>query len=110
MGLVMGYAYSDGCCRLGIFAYLSGHVTFSRLSGLVPYLPNAGELIVFCAALVAPELGFLWLRLSRHGVYGGCWRLALGGGFSAIMAVLVRQEIVLMIMGACFCLWETFVP
>ncbi len=86
---------------LGIFAYLSGHVTFSNYLA-IPYLPNAGELIVFCTALVGAGLGFLWFNAYPAMVFmGDVGALALGAALG-VLAVLVRQEIVLMIMGGVF--------
>jgi phospho-N-acetylmuramoyl-pentapeptide-transferase len=86
---------------LGIFAYLSGHVSFSDYLA-IPYLPNAGELIVFCAALVGAGLGFLWFNAYPAMVFmGDVGALALGAALG-VLAVLVRQEIVLLIMGGVF--------
>lgn len=86
---------------LGIFAYLSGNVTFSQYLA-IPYLPNAGELIVFCAALIGAGLGFLWFNAYPAMVFmGDVGALALGAALG-VLAVLVRQEIVLMIMGGVF--------
>lgn len=86
---------------LGIFAYLSGHVNFSQYLA-IPYLPESGELIVFCAALVGAGLGFLWFNAYPAMVFmGDVGALALGAALG-IIAVLVRQEIVLMIMGGVF--------
>jgi len=86
---------------LGIFAYLSGHMSFSEYLS-IPYLPKAGELIVFCAALVGAGLGFLWFNAYPAMVFmGDVGALALGAALG-ILAILVRQEIVLMIMGGVF--------
>lgn len=86
---------------LGVFAYLSGHLEFSGYLA-IPYLPNAGELIVFCAALVGAGLGFLWFNAYPAMVFmGDVGALALGGALG-VLAVLVRQEIVLVIMGGVF--------
>jgi phospho-N-acetylmuramoyl-pentapeptide-transferase len=86
---------------LGIFAYLSGHLEFSGYLA-IPYLPNAGDLIVFCAALVGAGLGFLWFNAYPAMVFmGDVGALALGGALG-VLAVLVRQEIVLVIMGGVF--------
>ena len=86
---------------LGIFAYLSGHVNFSEYLA-IPYLPESGELIVFCAAMVGAGLGFLWFNAYPAMVFmGDVGALALGAALG-IVAVLVRQEIVLMIMGGVF--------
>lgn len=86
---------------LGIFAYLSGHTNFSSYLA-IPYLPKSGELIVFCAALVGAGLGFLWFNTYPAMVFmGDVGALALGGALG-VLAVLVRQEIVLVIMGGVF--------
>ncbi len=86
---------------LGIFAYLSGHINFSEYLS-IPYLPQSGELIVFCAALVGAGLGFLWFNAYPAMVFmGDVGALALGAALG-IIAILVRQEIVLMIMGGVF--------
>jgi phospho-N-acetylmuramoyl-pentapeptide-transferase len=86
---------------LGIFAYLSGHITFAEYLA-IPYLPKAGELIVFCAAIVGAGLGFLWFNTYPAMVFmGDVGALALGGALG-VLAVLVRQEIVLVIMGGVF--------
>lgn len=86
---------------LGVFAYLSGNINFAQYLA-IPYLPKAGELLVFCAALVGSGLGFLWFNAYPAMVFmGDVGALALGAGLG-ILAVLVRQEIVLMIMGGVF--------
>jgi phospho-N-acetylmuramoyl-pentapeptide-transferase len=86
---------------LGIFAYLSGNYNFAQYLA-VPYLPKSGELIVFCTALVGAGLGFLWFNTYPAMVFmGDVGALALGGALG-VLAVLVRQEIVLVIMGGVF--------
>ncbi|SJM92350.1 phospho-N-acetylmuramoyl-pentapeptide-transferase [Crenothrix polyspora] len=86
---------------LGIFAYLSGHVEFSSYLA-IPYLPHSGELIIFCGALIGAGLGFLWFNAYPAMVFmGDVGALALGAALG-VLAVLVRQEIVLMIMGGVF--------
>lgn len=86
---------------LGIFAYLSGHYDFAQYLA-IPYLPESGELAVFCSALVGAGLGFLWFNAYPAMVFmGDVGALALGAALG-VMAVLVRQEIVLMIMGGVF--------
>ena len=88
---------------LGIFAYLSGNVYFSNYLA-IPYLPLAGELVVFCGAIVGAGLGFLWFNAYPAQVFmGDVGALALGAAVG-ILAVLVRQEIVLVIMGGVFVL------
>jgi phospho-N-acetylmuramoyl-pentapeptide-transferase len=86
---------------LGIFAYLSGNIKFAEYLA-IPYLPASGELIVFCGALVGAGLGFLWFNAYPAMVFmGDVGALALGAALG-IVAILVRQEIVLMIMGGVF--------
>jgi phospho-N-acetylmuramoyl-pentapeptide-transferase len=86
---------------LGIFAYVTGHSVFSKYL-LFPYIPGAGELTVFCAALAGAGLGFLWFNAYPAEVFmGDVGALALGGALGTI-AVITRQEIVLFIMGGVF--------
>jgi phospho-N-acetylmuramoyl-pentapeptide-transferase len=86
---------------LGIFAYASGHMTFADYLG-IPFLPKSGELVVFCGALIGAGLGFLWFNTYPAQVFmGDVGALALGAGLG-VLAVLVRQEIVLVIMGGVF--------
>jgi phospho-N-acetylmuramoyl-pentapeptide-transferase len=84
-----------------IFAYVAGHAVFSRYLGL-PHIPGAGELVVFCAAIAGAGLGFLWFNAYPAEVFmGDVGALALGAALGSI-AVIVRQEIVLFIMGGVF--------
>ncbi|KUM53330.1 phospho-N-acetylmuramoyl-pentapeptide-transferase [Rheinheimera sp. EpRS3] len=84
-----------------IIAYASGNVNFSGYLN-IPYLPYAGELVVVCAALVGAGLGFLWFNTYPAQVFmGDVGSLALGAVLGVI-AILVRQEIVLFIMGGVF--------
>ncbi|MBD7976120.1 phospho-N-acetylmuramoyl-pentapeptide-transferase [Serpens gallinarum] len=86
---------------LGVFCYLSGNVRFAEYL-LIPYVPGAGELIVFCSALIGAGLGFLWFNTYPAQVFmGDVGALALGAALGTI-AVIVRQEIVLFIMGGVF--------
>ena len=86
---------------LGIFAYLSGHATFAGYL-FIPYVPGVGELIIFCGALVGAGLGFLWFNTYPAQVFmGDVGALALGAALG-LVAVAVRQEIVLFIMGGVF--------
>ena len=86
---------------LGIFCYLSGNVNFAEYL-LIPYVPGAGELIVFCGALIGAGLGFLWFNTYPAQVFmGDVGALALGAALGTI-AVIVRQEVVLFIMGGVF--------
>lgn len=84
-----------------IFAYASGNVVFAEYLG-IPHVPLAGELVVFCGALVGAGLGFLWFNAYPAMVFmGDVGALALGAALG-ILAVLVRQEIVLVLMGGVF--------
>lgn len=86
---------------LGVFAYVAGHVHFATYLG-VPYVPGAGEVAVICGALVGAGLGFLWFNTYPAQVFmGDIGALALGAALGTI-AVVVRQEIVLFIMGGVF--------
>lgn len=86
---------------LGIFAYVAGHLYFSRYLG-VPYVPGAGEIVVFCGSIVGAGLGFLWFNAYPAQVFmGDVGALALGAALGVI-AVITRQELVLFIMGGIF--------
>ena len=86
---------------LGIFAYVTGNAVFAKYL-LLPHIPGAGELLVFCAALSGAGLAFLWFNAYPAQVFmGDVGALALGGALGTI-AVIVRQEIVLAIMGGIF--------
>ncbi|NMG33417.1 phospho-N-acetylmuramoyl-pentapeptide-transferase [Azoarcus sp. TTM-91] len=86
---------------LAIFAYVAGHAGFSKYLG-VPYIAGAGELAVFCGAICGAGLGFLWFNAYPAEVFmGDVGALALGAALGT-MAVIVRQEIVLFIMGGLF--------
>ncbi len=86
---------------LGVFAYLTGHYNFSAYLG-IPYIQGVGEIVVICAAFVGAGLGFLWFNTYPAQVFmGDVGALALGAGLG-IIAVVVRQEIILFIMGGVF--------
>jgi len=86
---------------LAIFSYVAGHAVFSRYLG-VPYIPGAGELAVFCGALCGAGLGFLWFNVYPADVFmGDVGALALGAAMGTV-AIIVRQEVVLFIMGGLF--------
>jgi phospho-N-acetylmuramoyl-pentapeptide-transferase len=86
---------------LGIFAYLTGNVVFSRYL-LLPYIPGAGELLIFCAAMAGAGLAFLWFNTHPAQVFmGDVGALSLGGALGTI-AVITRQEILLGVMGGVF--------
>jgi len=86
---------------LGIFAYVIGNAIFSKYLGF-PHIPGAGELAVICGAIAGAGLGFLWFNAYPADVFmGDVGALALGAALGTI-AVIVRQEIVLFIMGGVF--------
>ena len=89
------------CSALGIFAYVAGNAIYSRYLGF-PFIPGAGELLVICAAISGAGLAFLWFNAHPAQVFmGDVGALALGAALGTI-AVIVRQEIVLFIMGGVF--------
>ncbi len=86
---------------LAIFAYVTGNAVYSKYL-LIPYIPGAGELTVFLAAMAGAGLAFLWFNAYPAQVFmGDVGALALGGALGTV-AVIVRQEIVLFIMGGVF--------
>ena len=88
-------------CGLAVFAYASGHAEFSRYLQ-IPQVPGAGELAIICAAIAGAGLGFLWFNTYPAMVFmGDIGALALGAVLGTI-AVIVRQELVLVIMGGIF--------
>ncbi|HUX90948.1 MAG TPA: phospho-N-acetylmuramoyl-pentapeptide-transferase [Gallionellaceae bacterium] len=88
---------------LAIFAYAAGHVVFSKYLG-IPYIPGASELAVFCAAIAGAGLAFLWFNAYPAEVFmGDVGALALGAALGTV-AMIVRQELVLFIMGGVFVL------
>lgn len=86
---------------LAIFSYVAGHVVFSKYLG-IPHVPGASELAVFCAAMAGAGLAFLWFNAYPAEVFmGDVGALALGAALG-VVAVIVRQEIVLFVMGGVF--------
>ena len=86
---------------LGAFAYLAGNKVFSEYLG-IPSIPGAGELTIFCGALAGAGLGFLWFNAYPAQVFmGDVGALAIGAALGTL-AVIVRQEIVLLVMGGVF--------
>jgi phospho-N-acetylmuramoyl-pentapeptide-transferase len=86
---------------LGVFAYASGNAKFVEYL-VIPAVPGAGEVLIFCAALVGAGLGFLWFNTYPAQVFmGDIGALALGAALGTI-AVIVRQELVVLIMGGIF--------
>ncbi|MAT84924.1 MAG: phospho-N-acetylmuramoyl-pentapeptide-transferase [Gammaproteobacteria bacterium] len=88
---------------LGLIAYLVGHAEFSQYLQ-IPFIPDAGELSIFCGSLIGAGLGFLWFNTYPAQVFmGDVGALALGAALG-IVAIIVRHEIVLFIMGGLFVL------
>ncbi|RYY80007.1 MAG: phospho-N-acetylmuramoyl-pentapeptide-transferase, partial [Comamonadaceae bacterium] len=86
---------------LGVFAYVTGSAVYSKYL-FFPYIPGSGELLIFCSAMAGAGLAFLWFNANPAQVFmGDVGALALGGALGTI-AVIVRQEIVLAIMGGIF--------
>ncbi|NBT93024.1 MAG: phospho-N-acetylmuramoyl-pentapeptide-transferase [Betaproteobacteria bacterium] len=86
---------------LGVFAYVTGSVVYAKYLFL-PHIPGAGELLIFCAAMAGAGLAFLWFNTHPAQVFmGDVGALALGGALGTV-AVIVRQEIVLAMMGGVF--------
>lgn len=88
---------------LGLIAYLAGHAIFAGYLG-IPNIKGAGELTIFCSALVGAGLGFLWFNTYPAQVFmGDVGALSIGAALGAV-AIMVRQELVLFIMGGIFVL------
>jgi len=86
---------------LGVFAYVTGNINFADYLG-IPYIAGSGEILVFCATLAGAGLGFLWFNTYPAQVFmGDIGALSLGAALG-VVAVVVRQEIVLAIMGGVF--------
>ncbi len=99
-GLAIMPVVMVGAC-LGVFAYATGNAVFARYLFL-PHIAGAGELTIFCAAMAGAGLAFLWFNTYPAQVFmGDVGALALGGAIGTI-AVIVRQEILLAIMGGVF--------
>ncbi len=86
---------------LAVFAYATGNVKFANYLA-IPYVPGVGEMVVFCGALVGAGIGFLWFNTYPAQVFmGDIGALALGAALG-VSAVMVRQELVLFVMGGVF--------
>jgi phospho-N-acetylmuramoyl-pentapeptide-transferase len=88
---------------LGVFAYASGNAVFANYLA-IPAIPHAGELLIFCAAMAGAGLGFLWFNSYPAQVFmGDVGALAIGAAIG-VLAVIVRQELVVLVMGGIFVL------
>jgi len=96
---IMPVVLVGGC--LGLFAYVTGSAVYSKYL-FFPHIPGAGELLIFCSAMSGAGLAFLWFNTHPAQVFmGDVGALALGAALGTV-AVIVRQEIVLAIMGGIF--------
>lgn len=99
-GLAIGCTNSAAAAYL-VMAYVAGHFTFAEYLQ-VPFVRGGGELAVFCGALLGAGLGFLWFNCHpAHVFMGDTGSLAIGGGIAAV-AILIKQELVLVIVGGVF--------
>lgn len=86
---------------LGILSYIAGHLFFSQYL-FIPHVPGAGELTVFCAALLGASLGFLWFNCYPASIFmGDVGSLALGGSLG-VVAILIKKELLLVLLGGVF--------
>ena len=86
---------------LAIFAYVTGNVRFADYLG-IPYVPGVGEVAIFCGTMVGAGLGFLWFNTYPAQVFmGDIGALSLGAALG-VVAVVIRQELALFIMGGVF--------
>jgi len=86
---------------LGVLSYITGHINFSQYL-FIPYVPGAGELTVFCAAIMGASLGFLWFNCHPATVFmGDTGSLSLGGTLGVI-AVFIKKELLLILLGGVF--------
>ena len=99
-GLAIGCTAMIALC-LTVIAYLTGHRVFADYL-LIPFIPQAGELTVFCAALVGASMGFLWYNCQPASVFmGDTGSLALGGAIG-VVAILTKKELLLILLGGIF--------
>lgn len=99
-GLAIGCTSTAAFAYL-VFAYVAGHVVFAKYL-LITYVPGAGELAVFCGCLMGASLGFLWFNCHPAEVFmGDTGSLALGGVIGMV-AVLIKQELALVLVGGVF--------
>ncbi len=99
-GLAVGCTTMIALAYAGM-SYLSGHERFAEYLW-IPYIPGSGELAVFCAALIGAGVGFLWYNAHPASVFmGDTGSLALGGALGAV-AVLIKKELLLIVVGGIF--------
>ena len=99
-GLATGPTVISGSVYL-IFSYLAGHTVLAEYLQ-IPFVPGAGELAIFCGAMVGASLGFLWFNAYPAQIFmGDVGSLALGGALGSV-AIIIKQEILLAIVGGIF--------
>ena len=99
-GLAIGCSAMIALC-LTVITYLTGHKLFAEYL-LIPYIPQAGELTVFCSALIGASMGFLWYNCQPAAVFmGDTGSLALGGAIGAV-AIMTKKELLLILLGGVF--------
>jgi len=86
---------------LGVLCYLTGHILFSEYL-FIPYIKGAGELTVFCAAIAGAALGFLWFNCHPATIFMGDTGALSLGGTMAVIAVLIKKELLLVLLGGIF--------
>jgi phospho-N-acetylmuramoyl-pentapeptide-transferase len=89
---------------LGVLCYITGNINISSYL-FIPYIPNTGELTVFCAAMVGASLGFLWFNAHPADIFMGDVGALSIGGTLGIIAVFIKKELLLVILGGVF-VWE----
>jgi phospho-N-acetylmuramoyl-pentapeptide-transferase len=91
------------CACFGLITYFVGHAVYAPYLG-IPFIPGTGELVVICGALIGAGMGFLWFNAPPAMVFmGDTGSLAMGAGLGA-MAVVVKHELVLVVIGGLFVL------
>ena len=89
---------------LGVLCYMTGNINISSYL-FIPYIPGTGELTVFCAAMVGASLGFLWFNAHPADIFMGDVGALSIGGTLGIIAVFIKKELLLVILGGVF-VWE----
>lgn len=92
------------CAVLGVMAYVAGHGVFSQYLH-TSFIPGAGELLVLCASIIGSGLGFLWYNAPPASIMMGDIGALSLGGFLGVVSLMIKQEILLVIVGGVF-VWE----
>jgi len=99
-GLAIGCIFIVSC-TLGVLSYLSGHIQFSAYL-FIPYIPGAGELTIFCAAIAGASLGFLWYNCFPATIFMGDTGSLSLGGVLGVISVMIKKELLLVLLGGVF--------